>query len=295
MLVEEYGVEAKSLESLKRPELIEMVKGKLDAAGVLETAEMDPSPIVSVMAPANTTPLTLKEDVQELVGEAQDKPDPLDPNWTQFLLKQLDESEVIEGFPTCDGLRRMFELYIGEITNCLVEPITTPTAGNNRATIKCTISYLPFQSRYGGIKNISDISDCHEANTVFPYSLYMTATAATMAEGRCLRKGLRLKTVSREEIAGTNPVSSVDAAIREAERPERSSDNQRLAIAGVANNLNISLQSMLTFMKTEKVINNVKLDDLSYKEAQDVMRRLTDYERGEENKGLSIPVELYNK
>lgn len=293
MLVEEHGVDTKTVESLKRPELIEMVKNKIDAAGVLETADMDPIPIIGVTAPEVTPPLI--DNAVDLTSTVETRPDPLDADWTQFLIKQLEDSELIEGFPTCDGLRRMFEVYIGEIVNCLIDPIATPSAGNNRATIKCTITYLPHNSRFNGLKNISDVSDCHEANTVLPYSLYMTATAATMAEGRCLRKGLRLKTVSREEVVSTNPTSSIDAALREAARPERSSDNQRLAIAGVSNNLNISLKNMLAYMKNEKIIESIQLDDLSYKEAQEVMRRLTDYERGEENKGLSIPVELYNK
>ena len=38
-----------------------------------------------------------------------------DPEWSEFLLDQLADNELIHGAPTVDGLRRITERFFGEI------------------------------------------------------------------------------------------------------------------------------------------------------------------------------------
>jgi len=53
----------------------------------------------------------------------------------------------------------------------------------------------------------SDVADCWEGNTDDAFCVFNTATAATRAEGRALRKALRLRTVAAEEMTTKNTAS----------------------------------------------------------------------------------------
>ena len=131
-------------------------------------------------------------------------PDPTSPDWNDYVLSLFDESELYDGRPLCAGLRRVAELVMGRIVSSRPTQVFAPQGGDEigRATV---IWEIVFED--GSL--FSDVADCWEGNTDDAFCVFNTATAATRAEGRALRKALRLKTVAAEEMTKKNTASIV--------------------------------------------------------------------------------------
>jgi hypothetical protein len=128
-----------------------------------------------------------------------DSPSPTSPEWNDYVLSLFDESELYDGRPLCAGLRRVAELILGRIVSSRPTQVFPPSAGNEigRATVVWEVIFAD-----GSL--FSDVADCWEGNTDDAFCVFNTATAATRAEGRALRKALRLKTVAAEEMTKKN-------------------------------------------------------------------------------------------
>jgi len=131
-------------------------------------------------------------------------PDPTSPEWNEYVLSLFDDSELYDGRPLCHGLRRVAELLMGRIVSSKPTQVFAPTGGDEigRATV---IWEIIFED--GSL--FSDVADCWEGNTDDAFCVFNTATAATRAEGRALRKALRIKTVAAEEMTNKNTASIV--------------------------------------------------------------------------------------
>ena len=131
-------------------------------------------------------------------------PSPTSPDWNDYVLSLFDESELYDGRPLCAGLRRVAELVMGRIVSSRPTQVFAPQSGDEigRATV---IWEIVFED--GSL--FSDVADCWEGNTDDAFCVFNTATAATRAEGRALRKALRLKTVAAEEMTKKNTASIV--------------------------------------------------------------------------------------
>lgn len=217
-----------------------------------------------------------------------------DLDWTDYAMGLLHPHEIIDKFPTADGLRRIFQLLVGDILASEVTPVQTPDNENGgRATVLCRITYqLNGKHGYGsvgGIRNISDVSDCYYGNTVDPYYKHASATAATMAEGRCLRKALRMKTLVKEEVQGPE---GVDADIaNDLERSQQpATDNQKNIIQRISDRINVDVEKVI---KDTAGIGATNLDSLTHREALTVTSQLVGYQRGPTNGGKAIPEHLY--
>ena len=148
------------------------------------------------------TPQNVDTSVKDQI--VTEGPDPTSPEWNDYVLGLFDESELYDGRPLCAGLRRVAELLLGRIVVSRPTQVFPPTEGDTigRATV---IWEVVFED--GSI--FSDVADCWEGNTDDTFCVFNTATAATRAEGRALRKALRLKTVAAEEMTKKNTASIV--------------------------------------------------------------------------------------
>ena len=137
------------------------------------------------------------QDVDTSVTDVvrSDGPDPTSPEWNDYVLSLFEKNEMYDGRPLCHGLRRVAELLLGRIVSSRPTKIFAPQGGNEigRATV---VWELVFKD--GSL--FSDVADCWEGNTDDAFCVFNTATAATRAEGRALRKALRLRTVAAEEM-----------------------------------------------------------------------------------------------
>lgn len=136
------------------------------------------------------------------------KPSIHDLEWTDYVLSLLSEDEKIAGNPTTDGLRRIFEKAL----NCRVLESTSKVAqspdpnNEKRATVVHTISYYlmdgPPNSPHLNRVVVDGAADVYWGNCDKVYRNHPVAVAETRAEGRALRRALRLrKVVAAEEIA----------------------------------------------------------------------------------------------
>lgn len=150
--------------------------------------------------------LTPLEDVDTSVKDVvmMDGPEPTSVEWNDYVLSLFDESEMYDGRPLCAGLRRVAELLLGRIVCSRPTQIFPPASGDEigRSTVVWEVVF-----KDGSV--FSDVADCWEGNTDDAFCVFNTATAATRAEGRALRKALRLKTIAAEEITKKNTTNIV--------------------------------------------------------------------------------------
>lgn len=133
-------------------------------------------------------------------------------NWSDYVISHFVADELYEGHPKTEGLRRVAELLIGPIIKSVPRTIDTPNNNNQfRATVEFNITFM--KEHQGGYYEVEfgDVADVFSGNTDAEYARHACATAATRAEGRALRKALKLKNVvAAEEL--TN-VSIEDAGL----------------------------------------------------------------------------------
>jgi hypothetical protein len=211
----------------------------------------------------------------EIVTEG---PSPTDVEWNDYVLSLFDEGEMYDGRPLCAGLRRVAELLIGRIVVSRPTQVFAPQSGDEigRATV---IWEIVFED--GSI--FSDVADCWEGNTDDTFCVFNTATAATRAEGRALRKALRLKTVAAEEMTKKNTASIVrsisqtkamEATEGEYNDSDRMTDKQENFIDVKCSSLDINV---VEFMK--EVFNvNVKRK-VSKGHASEAIQKLNAYQQ----------------
>ena len=223
------------------------------------------------------TPENVDTSVKDRIVES--KPNPTSPEWNDYILSLFDEKELYDGRPLCAGLRRVAELELGRIIISRPTQIFPPTGGNEigRATV---VWEIVFED--GSI--FSDVADAWEGNTDDTFCVFNTATAATRAEGRALRKALRLKTVAAEEMTKKNTASIVRSisqtktmAVTEGEYndSERMTGKQENFIGNIkCKQLNIDV---VKFFKDVFDI-NVKRK-VSKGQARDAIDKLNDYQQ----------------
>ena len=124
---------------------------------------------------------------------------PTDPEWNDYVLGHFEKNEMFEKMPLCNGLRRVAELLMGRIVFSGPTQVFPPQGGNEigRATVVWRIEFEDGSA-------FSDVADSWEGNTDDTFCVYNTATAATRAEGRALRKALRIRVVAAEEVTKKN-------------------------------------------------------------------------------------------
>lgn len=149
--------------------------------------------------------------------EHNDWPDLGSEEWHDFVMNQFMRSELNNGYPKTDGLRRVAQILLGPIYDSGPVVLQLPTIysitgeGQSRNT-----TFQPAVVRYDIIigwhrdgrdengrfltRRFSDVAEINNLNTTKEFIMHATASAATKAEGRALRKALQLRTLSAEEM-----------------------------------------------------------------------------------------------
>lgn len=219
-----------------------------------------------------------------------------DPGWTDYVLSLLvDKTEKVENSPKTVGLRRVFTQLTGyRIIRSYPTVIQVPCPENERrATVMFSVRAVKLTDS-SDVVELADASDCYWANTKAPFNLHPVATAATMAEGRVLRKFLKLNTVTDEEksLAPTDEESKVNEVMTDASTPiERP---QEVALDNICGKMGIDIRKMLMLhqMPVSDDINDKPYSKLSKKDAQMMIQIAIGYQRGTKNGGIDIPEEI---
>ncbi len=195
--------------------------------------------------------------------EHQDTPNINDEGWVEYVIGLLREDEQVDGRPTVDGLRRLTEELLGEIVTC-----TTKVHHNTENYASTTV-----RIELGDGRIMDGSADANENNTKFPYSKFLVAMSETRAEGRALRKLLRLRVASVEEVDNQE-----DTSLKE----EKVSDSQIKALSVVCERADINV---------EKLVNNsikegYNIGGASKQEMLNLLKTVKDYQ------GSDVPEDL---
>lgn len=198
---------------------------------------------------------------------------PTSPEWNSHVLSFLTEDEKFDGAPTVDGLRRVTELVLGDIIYSGCKSIQAPNYQNgNKATVEYEVHIVHFGDSEPRIYR--DIADAFQGNTDDAYGLHLSAVASTRAEGRALRKALKLrKIVAAEELT--------KKSINDLQNYESSNDPSTITWAQVktidviAKRTNINAMALVN--SGEKKYNS--LNEVPFSKAQEMLKYLNKFQQ----------------
>jgi len=156
------------------------------------------------------SPMNVDTSTKDIIMTEESRPHHSDPSWNDFVMSHFEEGELFEGRPTAYGLRRVAEILMGDIVYSGVEKVFEPQASDGDQMRSTVIWKIVFKDG----QTYVDVADCWMGNTDDTFLVFSTATAATRAEGRALRKALRLKTVAAEEVTKKDTRKEAEKLIR---------------------------------------------------------------------------------
>lgn len=200
---------------------------------------------------------------------------PNDPDWTEHVLSHLKDHELKDGNPTVDGLRRVTGLIYGDIIVSRTKLLEVPDSNYE----KCTASHTLAVERYvdGKYLEVSAVVDVRYKKTERPYNEYLVATADTRAEGKALRRLLKLSIVTAEELSEKDE--------DEVDLNTFINDNQISVIAVLSKRLDINA-ALLIKRYVKEPIKNVR--EVPYHLARNILSDLGHYQRHTQD----IPAEV---
>ena len=196
--------------------------------------------------------------------------------WTDYVLSLLSEDEKISGNPTTDGLRRIFELALDcRVISSTSQVVQSPEPNNEkRATVVHSITFvlkdMSVDQTHLNTVTTDGAADVYYGNCDKIYRNHPVAVAETRAEGRALRRALRLrKVVAAEEIAKDiedNPDSHNISKI---------SNNQLNFIDVLCKRLDINALKMI-----EKIGHDTKnIYNIEHSDAVNLIKTLSSYQQ----------------
>lgn len=222
------------------------------------------------------TPSNTDTSVKDVIEDGS--PLPTDPKWNDYVLSLFEENELFDKMPLTNGLRRVAELLMGRIVFSGPSQVFPPQSGNEigRSTVVWKIQFEDGST-------FCDVADSWEGNTDDMFCVYSTATAATRAEGRALRKALRLRVVAAEEVTKKDTAKiaqdiskkkGLDVSSSEYDSSGTMTGPQANFIDGKSKQLNIDAQKVL-----KEVANVVNVSKTTKKQASDVIEKLNEYQQ----------------
>lgn len=215
---------------------------------------------------------TVKEEIQAEEVTAEKKVTIHDLEWTDYVLSLLTDDEKISGNPTTDGLRRVFEIALNcRVLSSSTNVVQSPSPENEkRATVVHSIMYR-LNPETPDPENLNTLvvegaADVYWGNCDKIYRNHPVAVAETRAEGRALRRGLRLrKVVAAEEIA--KEIEDHPDGLN----TNKISPNQINFIDVISKRININVKSLLSKLGIE----NSNVYDISHDNAVSTLRELS--------------------
>jgi hypothetical protein len=231
--------------------------------------------------PVFDTPIgrfSLMDDEDEIQDE--DRPEFSSEEWPAWVMTHFNEDELVDGNPTTDGLRRVAEKVLGPILYSKTIVYQSPSCLNGfHACVGHQVTILWMHPDPGMAEHervFSDVADVYPGNLPDKrFARFASATAATRAEGRALRKALRLKRVIAAEEASSIPVedSGLDGKI---------TNSQISFINTICSRINVNVLALL------KTFGQTNIDEVDSSTAARIEQRLSDLQGNLK----SIPKEL---
>ena len=143
------------------------------------------------------------------VPKDPDQPDYGGSEWNDFVMSKFENHELIDGNPICAGLRRVAELLLGDVVES--GPVQVFPASDENGPGRATVVYrVVFNwNNSGQLRSYSEVADVWHGNTDDLFCAHPVATASTRAEGRALRKALKVRCLAAEELAKKKDIVSI--------------------------------------------------------------------------------------
>ena len=199
--------------------------------------------------------------------------------WHDYVMSHFKTNELIDGNPTCAGLRRVAEILLGEIMFSGPTQIfpATDANGPGRATVVFTVEFNWMNS--GMSKSFAEVADVWHGNTDDLFCAHPVATASTRAEGRALRKALKVRVLAAEELAKKDIVNVVQQSLStsgEYDPDDRISPQQITFIDNKCRQLDINVVEFINIgSENYRSVNDVKRDN-----GKKMIRVLNEYQNG---------------
>ena len=146
--------------------------------------------------------------------------------WHDWIMAKFEPGELFDGNPTCAGLRRVVEEVLGSIVVSRPSQVFPATCidGPGRATVVFEV-VIDWQDT-GKLRTYSEVADVWHGNTDDLFCAHPVATASTRAEGRALRKALKIRCLAAEELARKKDIESIVKESVAAKRNTREVDGE---------------------------------------------------------------------
>ena len=201
-----------------------------------------------------------------------------DPGWNDYVLSLFVDDEMWKGNPTVDGLRRVVELVLGEVIESETLLAQTPDANNEfraSATVKVSID-----TGAGIVKSFSGSADAYDGNLDGDFKRHAVAMAETRAEGRALRRALRLRNIAAEEAMTGQSGSAANETI-----VKPITDNQLNMISMMCGNnsrgLNINVEKLVKVLAEQTKLSYNTIKGLTETDGAVLIKTLGEFQRSE--------------
>ena len=225
-----------------------------------------------------------EESATKEEGSDEERPSIFSDEWNEYVMAHFKSNELIDGNPICAGLRRVAELLLGDIIESGPEQVfpATDNNGPGRATVVFSVTFNWMND--GTIKVFKEVADVWHGNTDDLFCAHPVATASTRAEGRALRKALKLRCLAAEELAKKDIVDIVQQAVKQAptsgeyESDKIISSQQIQFIDNRCNQLDIDVAKFINI--GENTYSGI--DEVTKDNAKKMIKVLNTYQNGSE-------------
>jgi hypothetical protein len=208
-----------------------------------------------------------KENLYKTVatGDVVQTYTPCDPEWTDYVLSHLEKNEFNAGYPTVDGVRRLVNIFLGDIISSKSSVVSSPSDNNQfRATIIHELVIRRY--RDGQQVVVNGVVDVYPGNAKSPFDKHVCSSCDTKAEGKALRRALQIKAVVAEEIT----------ELEQVEKQETVSTTQISVIDNLCKRNSINVENFVKTLFDVKTITT-----LNKEQATEVCRQLNIYQRSD--------------
>lgn len=200
------------------------------------------------------------------------------PEWTEYVIRQLDDAELENGNPTVAGLRRVIGELMGEIVSSETHIVTAPNERYKSCTAIHTLE-ISSPSIYNAdrVLKFNGAVDVSLENTPAPYNLHLVSTADTRAEAKALRRALKLRGVTSEELV-SNPLTKNELEMSQA---SLINDQQIMSVNVMAERNNINVKKFI--VRHASWADLEYINDLSNQDGAILLSNLSEMQRKPKN------------
>lgn len=208
--------------------------------------------------------------------------------WHDFIMSQFQEDELFNGYPKVDGLRRVTQEFLGDIIVSRPDILDTPRMDNGYRYVASHELIVVFwdDNKQHLFTELADV-DLKNVNTPAEYAKHPTATASSKAEGRALRKALKLRTLAAEELGNPDYQDDEGMDFLVDDNPTDITAAQQSFIEFKCEKLGIDLKKLLA--KSKAGYKNI--EDLSYKDGERTIKYLNEIQINKKEVPASISKE----